>query len=98
MPASKPGADWRREHLRGRRGHKRIWQDDVRQAAQRRASSFAPKKIEDSGKPVIVAIHGTAFGGGLELAMAGHYRVALASAQIGRPEVKLGLIPGAGGT
>jgi len=55
-------------------------------------------KIEDSGKPVIVAIHGTAFGGGLELAMAGHYRVAVSSAQVGQPEVKLGIIPGAAGT
>jgi 3-hydroxyacyl-CoA dehydrogenase len=55
-------------------------------------------KIEDSAKPVIVAIHGTAFGGGLELAMAGHYRVALSTAQVGQPEVKLGLIPGAAGT
>src|SRR5579872_4071569 len=55
-------------------------------------------KMEDSSKAVIVAIHGTAFGGGLELAMAGHYRVAVPSAQVGQPEVKLGLIPGAGGT
>ena len=55
-------------------------------------------KIEDSSKPVVMAIHGTAFGGGLELAMAGHYRVALSSAQVGQPEVKLGLIPGAAGT
>jgi 3-hydroxyacyl-CoA dehydrogenase len=55
-------------------------------------------KIEDSANPVIVAIHGTAFGGGMELAMAGHYRVALATAQFGQPEVKLGLIPGAAGT
>ena len=55
-------------------------------------------KMEDSTKPVIVAIHGTAFGGGLELAMSGHYRVAVASAQVGQPEVKLGLIPGAAGT
>ena len=55
-------------------------------------------KIEDSSKSVIVAIHGTAFGGGLELAMAGHYRVALSTAQVGQPEVKLGLIPGAAGT
>lgn len=55
-------------------------------------------KMEDSLKPVIVAIHGTAFGGGLELAMAGHYRVAVASAQVGQPEVKLGIIPGAAGT
>src|SRR5208282_5876048 len=55
-------------------------------------------KIEDSSKPVIVAIHGTAFGGGLELAMAGHYRVAVSTAQVGQPEVKLGIIPGAAGT
>src|SRR3954470_2733184 len=54
--------------------------------------------IEDSVKPVIMAIHGTALGGGLEVAMAGHYRVAVASAQVGQPEVKLGLIPGAEGT
>jgi 3-hydroxyacyl-CoA dehydrogenase len=53
--------------------------------------------IEDS-KPVVVAIHGTAFGGGLELAMAGRYRVAVPSAQLAQPEVKLGIIPGAGGT
>jgi 3-hydroxyacyl-CoA dehydrogenase len=55
-------------------------------------------KIEDSSKPVVMAIHGTAFGGGLELAMAGHYRVVVPSAQVGQPEVKLGLIPGAAGT
>ena len=55
-------------------------------------------KIEDSRKPVIVAIHGTAFGGGLEVAMACHYRVAVSSAQVGQPEVKLGIIPGAAGT
>jgi 3-hydroxyacyl-CoA dehydrogenase len=55
-------------------------------------------RIEDLGKPVVMAIHGTAFGGGLELAMAGHYRIALASAQVGQPEVKLGIIPGAAGT
>src|SRR5579864_3493076 len=54
--------------------------------------------IEDCPKPVVMAIHGTAFGGGLELAMAGHYRVAVESAQVGQPEVKLGIIPGAGGT
>jgi 3-hydroxyacyl-CoA dehydrogenase len=54
--------------------------------------------IEDTGKPVVIAIHGTAFGGGLELAMAGHYRVASPTAQLGQPEVKLGIIPGAGGT
>jgi 3-hydroxyacyl-CoA dehydrogenase len=54
--------------------------------------------IEDSRVPVVMAIHGTAFGGGLELAMAGHYRVAVPGAQVGQPEVKLGLIPGAAGT
>lgn len=55
-------------------------------------------RIEDCHKPIVMAIHGTAFGGGLELAMAGHYRVSVADAQLGQPEVKLGLIPGAGGT
>jgi 3-hydroxyacyl-CoA dehydrogenase len=61
---------------------------------------FVPllKRIEDLKVPVVMAIHGTAFGGGLELAMAGHYRVASADAQVGQPEVKLGLIPGAAGT
>ena len=54
--------------------------------------------MEDSTKPVICAIHGTAFGGGLEVAMGAHYRVAVPSAQVGQPEVKLGLIPGAAGT
>ncbi|HEY6905261.1 MAG TPA: 3-hydroxyacyl-CoA dehydrogenase NAD-binding domain-containing protein, partial [Candidatus Acidoferrales bacterium] len=55
-------------------------------------------QIEDCKKPIVMAIHGTALGGGLELAMAGHYRVAVPDAQVGQPEVKLGLIPGAGGT
>jgi 3-hydroxyacyl-CoA dehydrogenase len=55
-------------------------------------------KLEDSAKPVVMAIHGTALGGGLEVAMAGHYRVAIASAQLGQPEVNLGIIPGAEGT
>jgi len=55
-------------------------------------------RVEDSRKPIVVAIHGTAFGGGLELAMSGHYRVAVPSAQVGQPEVKLGIIPGAAGT
>src|SRR5262245_3078504 len=54
--------------------------------------------LEDSPKPVVCAIHGTAFGGGLEMAMACHYRVATPDAQVGQPEVKIGLIPGAGGT
>jgi 3-hydroxyacyl-CoA dehydrogenase len=54
--------------------------------------------MEQGGKPVIAAIHGHALGGGLELAMGCHYRVATAEARLGQPEVKLGLIPGAGGT
>jgi 3-hydroxyacyl-CoA dehydrogenase len=55
-------------------------------------------RIEDCAKPVIMAIHGTALGGGLEIAMAGHYRVAVADALLGAPEVNLGIIPGAEGT
>jgi 3-hydroxyacyl-CoA dehydrogenase len=54
--------------------------------------------IENSPKPVVAAINGLALGGGLELAMACHYRVAAAAAQLGQPEVKLGILPGAGGT
>ncbi len=56
------------------------------------------QKIEDMEKPVVAAIHGTALGGGLEIALGCHYRVALDSAKIGLPEVKLGILPGAGGT
>ncbi len=54
--------------------------------------------IENATKPVIAAIHGTALGGGLEVALTCHYRVAVPSARAGLPEVKLGLLPGAGGT
>jgi 3-hydroxyacyl-CoA dehydrogenase len=54
--------------------------------------------VETSAKPVIAAIAGTCLGGGLELALAAHYRVASADAKLGLPEVKLGLLPGAGGT
>ncbi|MBN8981481.1 MAG: enoyl-CoA hydratase/isomerase family protein [Rhizobiales bacterium] len=54
--------------------------------------------IENSPKPVIAAIHGTALGGGFELALGCHYRVATKDAKVGLPEVKLGLLPGAGGT
>jgi len=79
---------------------------DIREFAKMRAGegratmSFPDllPRIEDCHKPVVMAIHGNALGGGLELAMAGHYRVAVASAQVGQPEVKLGIIPGAHGT
>ena len=54
--------------------------------------------IENSPKPVIAAIHGTALGGGLEVALTCHYRIAVPSSKCGLPEVNLGLLPGAGGT
>jgi 3-hydroxyacyl-CoA dehydrogenase len=56
------------------------------------------ERIETSAKPVVAAITGTCLGGGLELAMGAHYRVASTEAKLGLPEVKLGLLPGAGGT
>ena len=55
-------------------------------------------EIERSGKPVIAVIHGACLGGGLEVALACHYRIATAAAMFGLPEVKLGLLPGSGGT
>jgi len=54
--------------------------------------------MENAPKPIVAAIHGTALGGGLEVALTCHYRVAVPSAKLGLPEVKLGLLPGAGGT
>ena len=54
--------------------------------------------IEASAKPAVAAIHGTALGGGLEVALGCHYRIAVPSAKLGLPEVKLGILPGAGGT
>jgi 3-hydroxyacyl-CoA dehydrogenase len=67
--------------------------------AQRGASLYdVQDAMEGSSKPVIAAIHGTALGGGLEVALCAHYRVAVPSARCGLPEVNLGLLPGAGGT
>jgi len=67
--------------------------------AQKGASLFEVQEaIEGSTKPVVAAIHGTALGGGLEVALTCHYRVAVPSAKCGLPEVNLGLLPGAGGT
>src|SRR4030095_2458492 len=56
------------------------------------------RRMEDSGKPLVAAIHGNALGGGLEVAQACHFRVATTDAKVGQPEVLLGIIPGAGGT
>jgi 3-hydroxyacyl-CoA dehydrogenase len=56
------------------------------------------KEVEQSAKPVVMALHSVAMGGGLELALSAHYRIAAPGAQIALPEVKLGLLPGAGGT
>src|SRR5229473_2251447 len=56
------------------------------------------KRLEDASKPLVAAIHGNALGGGLEVAMACHYRIATRDARVGQPEVMLGIIPGAGGT
>ena len=67
-------------------------------AAQGKSLQEAQAAMENSPKPVVAAIHGTALGGGLETAMAAHYRVGIATAKFGLPEVKLGLLPGAGGT
>ena len=54
--------------------------------------------IEDCSKPVVAALHGTALGGGFEIALGSHYRIASSDARIGLPEINLGLLPGAGGT
>jgi 3-hydroxyacyl-CoA dehydrogenase len=54
--------------------------------------------LDSCTKPLVAAIHGTVFGGGLEVALSSHFRIALSSAKFGLPEVKLGLLPGAGGT
>ena len=66
---------------------------------QKGASLFdVQAAMENASKPVVAAIHGTALGGGLEVALCAHYRVAVPSARCGLPEVNLGLLPGAGGT
>ncbi len=56
------------------------------------------KRVEDCAKPLVAALHGNALGGGLEVAQACHFRVAVKEAKVGQPEVLLGIIPGAGGT
>jgi 3-hydroxyacyl-CoA dehydrogenase len=67
--------------------------------AAKGASLYEVQAMMDSSpKPVVAAIHGTALGGGLEVALCAHYRIAVPSARCGLPEVNLGLLPGAGGT
>ncbi len=67
-------------------------------AAQGASLPELQQMMESSPKPVVAAIHGTALGGGLEVALCAHYRIAVPSARCGLPEVNLGLLPGAGGT
>lgn len=74
---------------------------DIREFGKPSQSPTLPEVIaafDRCPKPVVAALHGTAFGGGLEISMACHYRVAVAGTRVGLPEVKLGLLPGAGGT
>ena len=74
---------------------------DIREFGRPPAEPWLPElldEVESSRKPVIAALHGTALGGGFELALASHYRIAARDARVGFPEVKLGLLPGAGGT
>jgi len=74
---------------------------DIREFGKTPLAPDVPEVVElidAAKKPVIAALHGTALGGGLELALACHYRVALPSTRVGFPEVTLGLLPGAGGT
>ncbi len=74
---------------------------DIKEFGQPPKDPWLPgllEEIEAAKVPVVAALHGTALGGGFELALASHYRIALEDAQVGLPEVKLGLLPGAGGT
>src|SRR5688500_9945717 len=74
---------------------------DIREFGKKAEGASLPEvlaSIEESDKPVVAAIFGTALGGGLEVALTCHYRVAVPSAKLGLPEVKLGILPGAGGT
>src|SRR5712691_9263920 len=75
---------------------------DIRQFGREPSAAPSGRRpydvLDDSAKPVIAAIHGYALGGGLEIALACHYRVAVPGAKVGLPEVQIGILPGAGGT
>ena len=74
---------------------------DIKEFGQPMREPHLPEvidQIESSTKPVVAALHGTALGGGFEIALGSHYRIALSDARVGLPEIHLGLIPGAGGT
>ncbi len=74
---------------------------DITEFGKPHAAPFLPDvldKIENAKKPVVAALHGTALGGGFEVALTAHYRIAVPSAKCGLPEIKLGLLPGAAGT
>src|SRR6266702_4402374 len=75
---------------------------DIRQFGRGASTALTGRRpydvLDDSAKPVVAAIHGYALGGGLEIALACHYRVAVPSAKVGLPEVQIGILPGAGGT
>ena len=74
---------------------------DISEFGKPPARPYLPEALdamENAGKPVLAAVHGTALGGGFEVALTAHYRIATPSAKFGLPEIKLGLIPGAGGT
>ena len=75
---------------------------DIRQFGNRRPPPIPGKRthevLDASAKPVVAAIHGYALGGGLEVALASHYRIAVPSAKVGLPEVLIGILPGSGGT
>jgi 3-hydroxyacyl-CoA dehydrogenase len=74
---------------------------DISEFGKPHAAPYLPDvldTIENASKPIVAALHGTALGGGFEVALTAHYRIAVPSAKCGLPEIKLGLIPGAGGT
>ena len=74
---------------------------DIREFGKPPLAPYLPdvcQRIESCSKPVVAAIHGAALGGGLEIALSAHYRLALPAAKLGLPEVNLGLLPGSGGT